>query len=177
MSAVSRDSNKIEQIAGPLTHLLQSCLAHDLKPKNHHTQPPHAKIASDLLACLFLNYTNRHVMSLTIPIAINFLHKNNIELQRNVSSYISLAAIENSDLLSKHAQIIIDSIISGNYILIRVLPIIYHLVIDKIHENITPLGIILEYCDVNEKNCLLGLFNMICMDSVYVSSIRLVLTY
>ena len=168
-----RDSNKIEQIAGPLTHLLQSCLAHDLKPKNHHTQPPHAKIASDLLACLFLNYTNRHVMSLTIPIAINFLHKSNIELQRNVSSYISLAAIENSDLLSKHAQIIIDSIISGNYILIRVLPIIYHLVIDKIHENIMPLGIILQYCDVNEKNCLLGLFNMICMDSVYVSNLAL----
>jgi hypothetical protein len=33
-----------------------------------------------------------------------------------MSSYLSLAAIENADLLAKHIQLIIDSIISGKRI-------------------------------------------------------------
>jgi hypothetical protein len=53
-------------------------------------------------------------MKRALPVAVKFLHKGNKELSRNMSSYLSLAAIENADLLAKHIQLIIDSIISGN---------------------------------------------------------------
>ena len=49
----------------------------------------------------------------------------NKDLSRNMSSYLSLAAIENAELLALHIQHIIDSVISGNYSLSRVLPQIY----------------------------------------------------
>ena len=38
------------------------------------------------------------------------------ELSRNMSSYLSLAAIENADLLATHVQPILDSVISGETI-------------------------------------------------------------
>lgn len=59
------------------------------------------------------NYNKKEVMRRALPVAVKFLHKGNKELSRNMSSYLSLAAIENADLLSKHIQLIIDSIISG----------------------------------------------------------------
>lgn len=52
-------------------------------------------------------------MKRALPVAVKFLHKGNRELSRNMSSYLSLAAIENADLLALHIQPIIDSIISG----------------------------------------------------------------
>jgi hypothetical protein len=52
-------------------------------------------------------------MKRALPVAVKFLHKGNKELSRNMSSYLSLAAIESVDLLAKHIQLIIDSIISG----------------------------------------------------------------
>jgi hypothetical protein len=55
-------------------------------------------------------------MKRALPVAVKFLHKGNKELSRNMSSYLSLAAIENADLLAKHIQLIIDSIISGKII-------------------------------------------------------------
>lgn len=61
-------------------------------------------------------------MKKALPVAVKFLHKGNKELSRNMSSYLSLAAIENAELLSQHIQLIIDSIISGNYTLSRILP-------------------------------------------------------
>ena len=60
------------------------------------------------------NYSKKDVMKRALPVAVKFLHKGNKELSRNMSSYLSLAAIENADLLAKHIQLIIDSIISGN---------------------------------------------------------------
>lgn len=65
---------------------------------------------------LFLNQQNYHkreVMALALPVAVKFLHKGNRELSRNMSSYLSLAAIEAADLLALHIQPIIDSVISG----------------------------------------------------------------
>ena len=53
-------------------------------------------------------------MKLALPVAVKFLHKGNRELSRNMSSYLSLAAIESAELLAKHTQPIIDSILSGN---------------------------------------------------------------
>lgn len=52
-------------------------------------------------------------MELALPVAVKFLHKGNKELSRNLSSYLSLAAISNADLLAHHVQPIIDSFISG----------------------------------------------------------------
>lgn len=50
---------------------------------------------------------------MALPVAVKFLHKGNRELSRNLSSYLSLAAINNSDLIAQHIQPIIDSFISG----------------------------------------------------------------
>lgn len=61
------------------------------------------------------NYNKKDVMKRALPIAVKFLHKGNRELSRNMAPYLSLAAIDNADLLSKHIQLIIDSIISGRF--------------------------------------------------------------
>ena len=48
-----RDTQTIECHAAALVRLLESCLQHDLKPSDRDEDPPHAKMASDVLACLF----------------------------------------------------------------------------------------------------------------------------
>lgn len=63
-------------------------------------------------------------MERALPIAVKFLHKGNIELSRNMASYLSLAAIEHANLLSPHVQPIMDSIISGKRIKM-ICPLIY----------------------------------------------------
>lgn len=52
-------------------------------------------------------------MKLAVPVAVKFLHKGNKVLSRNLSSYLSLAALDNAELLAMHIQPIIDSVISG----------------------------------------------------------------
>ena len=44
--------------------------------------PPHAKIASDVMSCIFLNYSKKNVMQLALPVAVKFLHKGNKDLSR-----------------------------------------------------------------------------------------------
>ena len=44
-------------------------------------------------------------MELALPVSVKFLHKGNKELSRNMSSYLSLAAIENAELLAQHIQV------------------------------------------------------------------------
>lgn len=75
-----------------------------------------SKIILFLDFCL-KNYNKKDVMKRALPIAVKFLHKGNRELSRNMAPYLSLAAIDNADLLSKHIQLIIDSIISGKFLL------------------------------------------------------------
>ena len=41
---------------------------------------------------------------------------------RIMAPYLSLAAMENAELLALHTQPVIDSVISGNYALAKVLP-------------------------------------------------------
>ncbi len=55
-------------------------------------------------------------MELAIPVAVQFLHQGNKELCRNISSYLALAAIDNTNLLAQHVNSIIDSCSNGNYI-------------------------------------------------------------
>ena len=70
-------------------------------------------MASDIMSCIFLNYSKRDVMIQAIPVAVKFLHKGNKELSRNLSSYMSLAVIENADILSRYIQPVLDSVITG----------------------------------------------------------------
>lgn len=48
------DTGTIEMHANALVALLESCLNHDLKPSSKDEDPPHAKIASDVVSCIFL---------------------------------------------------------------------------------------------------------------------------
>ena len=44
-----------------------------------------------------------------------------------MAPYLSLAAMENAELLALHTQPVIDSVISGNYALAKVLPQVWQL--------------------------------------------------
>ncbi|XP_054159011.1 ventricular zone-expressed PH domain-containing protein homolog 1-like [Oppia nitens] len=161
ITSAIRDTGTIEEHAGALVGLLESCLMHDLMPSNKDEDPPHAKIASDVVSCIFLNHSKKSVMRLAVPIAVKLLHRGNKELSRNLSSYLSLAAINNADVLSPHIQPIIDSIIGGNYSLARVLPKIYTVNKEPIHDHIMALVCLLPQCDTPERLSLLNLFALI----------------
>ena len=64
-------------------------------------------------------------MKRVLPVAVKFLHKGNKEISRNMASYLSLAAVHNARLLSRHIQLIIDSVISGILITIELIYIQY----------------------------------------------------
>lgn len=100
-------------------------------------------------------------MRLAVPVAVKLLHRGNKELSRNLSSYLSLAAINNAEILSPHIQPIMDSIFFGNYSLARVLPKIYAVNKDPIHDHIMALVCLLPNCDTPEKLSLLNLFALI----------------
>ncbi|KAL0267786.1 UNVERIFIED_CONTAM: hypothetical protein PYX00_009955 [Menopon gallinae] len=151
----------MENHADALVGLLQSCLNHSLKPIAKDEDPPHAKIAADIISCIFLNYNKKEVMKKALPVAVKFLHKGNKELSRNMSSYLSLAAIENAELLAQHIQLIIDSIISGNYTLSRVLPQVYEVGKEDIEDHAMALVSLLPSCEDPEKLALLNLFALI----------------
>ncbi|RXG68498.1 Protein melted [Armadillidium vulgare] len=161
VTSAIRETESIEQHAEALVALLQTCLNHNLRPTPRGQDPPHAKIASDVLSCIFLNYNKRSVMALALPVAVKFLHKGNRELSRNMSSYLSLSAIEAADLLARHVQPIIDSVISGNYCLSRVLLQIYAVEKESVHDHVMTLVSLLPQCDTNDKLGLLTLFSLV----------------
>jgi len=163
ISAV-RETGSIKKHASSLISLLESCLSHSLRPSGRG-DPPHAKMASDIMSCVFLNYDKKPVMQLAIPVAVKFLHKGNKDLSRNMSSYMSLAAIENADLLATHLQPILDSVISGNYSLSRVLPAIFAVDRELIKNHVMTLVSILPNCADSENLALLTLFGLIAKDS------------
>lgn len=59
------------------------------------------------------NYSCPSVMVLAVPVAVRFLHRGNRELSRNMSSYLSLAAIAKADLLAEHTEAITLSVLGG----------------------------------------------------------------
>ena len=87
-----------------------------------------------------------------------------------MSSYLSLAAIENAELLAQHIQPIIDSVISGNYSLSRVLPQIYSVNRDPIKSHVMTLVSIFPNCENTEKMALLNLFALVAKDNPTVST-------
>ena len=54
VTSAIRENASIERHAPGLVALLESCLKHNLRPSNKDEDPPHAKIASDVMSCLFL---------------------------------------------------------------------------------------------------------------------------
>lgn len=59
------------------------------------------------------NYSCPSVMVLAVPVAVRFLQRGNRELSRNMSSYLSLAAIAKADLLAEHTEAIALSVLGG----------------------------------------------------------------
>jgi len=52
-------------------------------------------------------------MELAIPVIVKFLSCDHKELSNNVSSYLSLAAIDNADMLANYMDLIVTSILKG----------------------------------------------------------------
>ena len=49
-----RETHSIEHHVAGLVRLLEVCYTHNLKPTVKDSDPPHAKIASDIMSCLFM---------------------------------------------------------------------------------------------------------------------------
>ncbi|RZF43855.1 hypothetical protein LSTR_LSTR014078 [Laodelphax striatellus] len=55
VTSAIRETGSIERHAEALVALLESCLSHNLKPSTKDEDPPHAKISSDIISCIFLD--------------------------------------------------------------------------------------------------------------------------
>ncbi|KAM3961836.1 ventricular zone expressed PH domain-containing protein melted [Aphomia sociella] len=168
-----RETRTLDKYCGSLVALLESCLHHNLMPTGHlrDDDPPHAKIASDIIACIILvsfpvqadkeYYGNKTVMELFLPVAVQFLHKGNREISRDMARYLSLAAVHHANLLKPHVQTIMDSIMSGNYPLCRILTNLYDVSPEPLEEHASALVSLLPHAEKVEKSSLFSLFEQI----------------
>lgn len=153
-----RETDSAEKQCIGLVRLLETCLQFNHKPSRRGEDPPHAKISADIISCIFLNYNKKAVMEKALPVAVRFLNKENKEMSRNLASYLSLAAIEYTNLLVPYIDIILRSLLYGNYSLARVILQLFELsneaaIITKIRNIID----ILPKCETIDKNILLQL--------------------
>lgn len=89
---------------------------------------------------------------------MKFLNKENKELSRNLASYLSLAAIEYTSLLVPFIEIILNSLLCGNYSLARVVLQLYEISSETaIITRTRSIIDILPKCDTIDKNILLQL--------------------
>ncbi|XP_036441028.1 ventricular zone-expressed PH domain-containing protein [Colossoma macropomum] len=156
-----RETGSIERHGAALVALWESCLEHNLQPQGKDEDTPHAKIASDITSCILQNYNRAPVMALAVPVAVRFLQQGNRELSRNMSSYLSLAAIAKAELLVQHTKAITLSVLGGNSMLLRVLPSVYPLQPEPIHQHIRELGAMMPELDPANRQHLLRLLQMI----------------
>ncbi|CAI4232519.1 unnamed protein product [Auanema sp. JU1783] len=166
ITAAIRETGSIETYSAELVDVLDICLQHKMTTfddNGKYVDSPHCKIANDLLSSLFLHYSKKSVMTLTLPVAIKALGCSNHDLVRNVTSYISLAAIHNGKTLSNYAIDIISHVIKGNYSLLRVLPQIYSDNREPFHAHLSPLMAVLDEhaADCSEKLSLLQLASLL----------------
>ncbi|XP_036098657.1 ventricular zone-expressed PH domain-containing protein homolog 1 [Molossus molossus] len=155
-----RETESIEKHAEALVGLWDSCLERNLRPSGKDEDTPHAKIASDIMSCILQNYNRPPVMALAIPIAVKFLHRGNKELCRNMSNYLSLAAITEADLLADHTEVIVKSILQGNTMLLRVLPAVYEKQPRPINRHLTELLALMLQLEQPEQYHLLRLLHV-----------------
>ncbi|XP_044058614.1 ventricular zone-expressed PH domain-containing protein isoform X1 [Siniperca chuatsi] len=157
-----RETGSIEQHSTALVGLWESCLEHNLTPQGENTEDtPHAKIASDITSCILQNYSCPSVMVLAVPVAVRFLQRGNRELSRNMSSYLSLAAIAKADLLAEHTEAITLSVLGGNPMLLRVLPSVYPRQPDTIHCHLGNLTAMMSQLESPEQQHLIRLIQMV----------------
>ncbi|XP_039478579.1 ventricular zone-expressed PH domain-containing protein isoform X2 [Oreochromis aureus] len=157
-----RETGSIERHSTALVGLWESCLEHNLTPQGENTEDtPHAKIASDITSCILQNYSCPSVMVLAVPVAVRFLHRGNRELSRNMSSYLSLAAIAKADLLAEHTEAITVSVLGGNHMLLRVLPSVYPKQPDTIHHHLGNLTAMMPQLESTEQQHLIRLIQMV----------------
>ncbi|XP_074046919.1 ventricular zone-expressed PH domain-containing protein homolog 1 isoform X2 [Macrotis lagotis] len=152
-----RETESIEKHGNALVALWESCLEHNLRPSGKDEDTPHAKIASDIMSCILQNYNRPPVMALAVPVAVKFLQRGNKELCRNMSSYLSLAAITNPDLLAEHTDTIVKSILQGNFMLLRVLSSVYEKQPQPINRHVTELVTLMCQLEPTEQHHLLSL--------------------
>ncbi|XP_052872199.1 protein melted [Anopheles cruzii] len=152
-----KKTNTIEKHCAGLVNLLQTCLRYNLQPSGKDVDPPHAKISSDIISSIFLNYNKQIVMEVTLPVAVKFLNLGNQELSRNLASYLSSAAIEYSFLLSPHVHVILESLLTGNYGLCHVLSQIYEATPDPITAAGPKFVEIVPRCELQEQLVILQL--------------------
>ncbi|NXU58883.1 MELT protein, partial [Turnix velox] len=107
------------------------------------------------------NYNQPAVMALAVPVAVKFLLRGNKELCRNMSSYLSLAAIAKADLLADHTDTIVQSVLQGNWMLLRVLPALYEKQPEAINPHLRDLVALVAKLDQAEHHHLLRLFQMV----------------
>ncbi|XP_076451908.1 ventricular zone-expressed PH domain-containing protein homolog 1-like isoform X2 [Babylonia areolata] len=151
VSTAIRETGSIEKHSKALVELLAMCRNHRLAQANKDEDPPHAKIASDIMSCLFMYYNKSSVMEMAIPAAVKLLDCDNRDLCRSVSSYLSLAAIDNVNLLAEHTKIIVSSVLGGNYMLGQVLPQVYLQNPAPVHQHLGELVRVVERCENNDR--------------------------
>ncbi|XP_067363175.1 ventricular zone-expressed PH domain-containing protein isoform X2 [Channa argus] len=157
-----RETGSIERHSTALVGLWESCLEHKLTPQGENTEDtPHAKIASDITSCILQNYSCPSVMVLAVPVAVRFLLRGNRELSRNMSSYLSLAAIAKADLLAEHTEAITLSVLGGNHMLLRVLPSVYPRQPETIHGHLGNLTSMMPQLEASEQQHLIRLIQMV----------------
>lgn len=164
-----RDTASLDLHVKALVNLWETCLHHNLKPGPIGEDPPHAKIASDIMSCLFMqSCSGGFIMQQILDVAVCFLHQGNREITRNVSSYLALAAIQNANLMALHSTSIIRSILKGNFTLCCVLPQIYPESPEAVHNHLSQLLTLLPDCDETEKGNLLELVTLISTENPQV---------
>nr|XP_033815159.1 ventricular zone-expressed PH domain-containing protein homolog 1 isoform X1 [Geotrypetes seraphini]XP_033815160.1 ventricular zone-expressed PH domain-containing protein homolog 1 isoform X1 [Geotrypetes seraphini] len=152
-----RETETIEKHGRALVALWESCLEQNLRAAGREEDTPHAKIASDIMSCIVQNYDRPFIMTLAVPIAVKFLQRGDKALCRNMSSYLSLAAIAKADLLGDHMEVIVTSVLQGNAMLLRVLPSVYEQQPQLINDHLTELVAQMSHLDQGELHHLLRL--------------------
>jgi len=104
-------------------------------------------------------------MKIALPVAVQFLPKGNRELSRNLASYLSLAAIDHAGLLSPHTESVMESILSGNYGLLRVLSQVYEVAPEAVTPHAPLLMPLLPQCDPQERMAVFQLYLLIVQKS------------
>ncbi|ALC44109.1 melt [Drosophila busckii] len=161
-----RETRSAERYCAALVDLLKTCLLWNLQPvASTKEEPPHAKIAADIISSIFLNYDKKELMKIALPIAVQFLPKGNKELSRNLASYLSLAAIDYAYLLIDIMDPIMDSILAGNYGLLRVLSQVYEVSPETVTPHAPLLMPLLPQCDAQERMAVFQLYLLIVQKS------------
>ncbi|KAM6442791.1 ventricular zone-expressed PH domain-containing protein homolog 1 isoform 2-T2 [Liasis olivaceus] len=157
ITSAIRETESIEKHGKALIALWESCLEYNLKPFCKDEDTPHAKIASDIMSCILQNYNRPPIIALAVPVAVKFLQRGNKELCRNLSSYLSLAAISKAELLAEHTETIVESILQGNSTLLRVLPSLYEKQQELLNNHLRELVGLMPHLEPSEQQHLLQL--------------------